>query len=333
MSASTQPQSQPGDFEAVRKSIINLLKQPEYDDGSAGPVIVRLAWHSAGTYDAETDTGGSNGAGMRYEAEGGDPANAGLQHARLFLEPVKRQHPWITYADLWTLAGVTAISAMGGPEIPWLPGRTDFVDDSKLPPRGRLPDAAQGADHVRAIFYRMGFGDREIVALSGAHNLGRCHAANSGFEGKWVNNPTRFSNQYFRLLVSEEWKEKKLDSGVVQFAAVDPITEDELMMLPTDMALVKDPEFLKWVKVYAKDKEAFFEDFKNAFLKLMELGIKRDADGKVTNSDNEKGGYHSAPKKSEQLGRPGEIQGAGQVGREAGPLAKQNEEFRARAKL
>lgn len=44
--------------------------------------------HSAGTYDEETDTGGSNGAGMRYEAEGGDPANAGLQHARVFLEPV-----------------------------------------------------------------------------------------------------------------------------------------------------------------------------------------------------------------------------------------------------
>ena len=44
--------------------------------------------HSSGTYDAETDTGGSNGAGMRYESEGGDPANAGLQHARVFLEPV-----------------------------------------------------------------------------------------------------------------------------------------------------------------------------------------------------------------------------------------------------
>ncbi|KAG6359624.1 hypothetical protein INS49_013146 [Diaporthe citri] len=296
MSASTQPQSQPGDLEAVRKSIINLLKQPEYDDGSAGPVIVRLAWHSAGTYDAETDTGGSNGAGMRYEAEGGDPANAGLQHARLFLETVKRQHPWITYADLWTLAGVTAIKAMGGPDIPWYPGRTDYVDDSKLPPRGRLPDGALGSDHIRAIFYRMGFSDQEIVALSGAHNLGRCHAANSGFEGKWVNNPTRFSNQYFRLLVSEEWKEKKLESGIVQFAAVDPITEDELMMLPTDMALVKDPEFLKWVKVYAKDKDVFFEDFKSAFLKLMELGITRGCRGEGHEFGQREGRVSQRPK-------------------------------------
>src|SRR6478735_789833 len=207
---------------------------------------------------------------MRYEAEGGDPANAGLQNARLFLEPVKRLHPWITYSDLWTLAGVTAIRAMGGPEIDWLPGRTDFVDDSKLPPRGRLPDAAQGADHIRDIFYRMGFNDREIVALSGAHSLGRCHTENSGFEGKWVNNPTRFSNQYFRLLLSEKWTEKTVpESGVTQFSSVDPDTEEELMMLPTDMALTTDPEFSKYVRLYADDKELFFNDFKAAFAKLL----------------------------------------------------------------
>ena len=111
----------------------------------------------------------------------------------MFLETIKEKHPWITYSDLWTLAGAVAIHAMGGPEIPWKPGRTDFVDDSKLPPRGRLPDAAQGSDHIRFIFYRMGFSDQEIVALSGAHNLGRGHMDRSGFHGPWVPNPTRFS--------------------------------------------------------------------------------------------------------------------------------------------
>lgn len=45
MSTPTHQESQPGDFDAVKKSIIELLKQPEYDDGSAGPVIVRLAWY------------------------------------------------------------------------------------------------------------------------------------------------------------------------------------------------------------------------------------------------------------------------------------------------
>lgn len=318
--------SQPGDYTSVRKDIASLLNQPEYDDGSAGPVLVRLAWHSAGTYDAETDTGGSNGAGMRYEAEGGDPANAGLQHARVFLEPVKAKHSWITYADLWTLAGVEAIKQMGGPEISWRPGRTDYVDDSKLPPRGRLPDGALGGDHLRHIFYRMGFNDQEIVALSGAHNLGRCHADRSGFDGAWVNNPTRFSNTYFKLMMSREWREKVLDNGVRQYVHYDEDAEEELMMLPTDLALVGDKAFKPWVELYAKDKERFFEDFAKVFAKLVELGIKRDENGDVTNSDNVKGGYHSAPKKSEVPGKEGEVDRYG----EAEPLRKENAQVRAR---
>ncbi|KAF4554886.1 Peroxidase-like protein 8 [Elsinoe fawcettii] len=314
-----------GDVEAVRKDIAALLHQPEYDDGSAGPVLVRLAWHSAGTYDAATDTGGSNGAGMRYEAEGGDPANAGLQHARVFLEPVKEKHPWITYSDLWVLGGIVAVKELGGPDVPFLPGRTDYVDDSKLPPRGRLPDGAKGADHIRHIFYRMGFSDQEIVALSGAHNLGRCHNDRSGFEGAWVPNPTRFSNSYYKLMMSLQWKEKMLANGVKQFVHVDEDLGEELMMLPTDLALLHDSGFRPWVELYAKDKDRFFEDFKNVFYKLLELGIERDEEGRITNSDNVRGGYHSAPKKSDEPGLP-EKTGDG----EAVPLKKENQAFRAR---
>ncbi|PNS16629.1 hypothetical protein CAC42_4593 [Sphaceloma murrayae] len=317
--------SRSGDYNAVKADIAKLLHQPEYDDGSAGPVLVRLAWHSAGTYDSATDTGGSNGAGMRYEAEGGDPANAGLQHARVFLEPVKEAHSWITYSDLWILGGIVAIREMGGPDIPFYPGRTDYVDDSKLPPRGRLPDGAQGADHIRHIFYRMGFNDQEIVALSGAHNLGRCHSDRSGFEGAWVPNPTRFSNSYYKLMLSLNWKEKVLANGIRQFVHVDEDLGEELMMLPTDLALVNDKAFRPWVELYAKDKDRFFEDFSNAFLKLVELGIERDGKGRITNIDNVRGGYHSAPKKSNAPGRPKET-GDG----EAEPLKKENQAFRAR---
>ncbi|RWA14812.1 hypothetical protein EKO27_g307 [Xylaria grammica] len=308
----TQPS--PSQLDAVRASIRDLIHQPDYDDGSAGPVLVRLAWHSAGTYDAASGTGGSNGAGMRYEAEGGDPANAGLQHARAFLEPIKSAHPWITYADLWTLAAIVAIEAMGGPQIAWKGGRTDFstteADQAQIPPRGRLPDGAQGADHLRAVFGRMGFNDQEIVALSGAHNLGRCHIDRSGFEGKWVNNPTRFSNQYFRLLLANEkdWKHKRLDNGVEQFVYVEEVeAEDEsdepeegLMMLPTDMSLLSDPVFRTWVETYAADQDRFFADFSAVFAKLLELGIRRDAQGNVVNEANVQSGYRSAPKKSDE---------------------------------
>jgi len=239
---------------------------------------------------------------MRYEAEGGDPANAGLQHARVFLEPVKAKHSWITYSDLWSLAGVVAIKEMDGPDIPWQGGRTDFVDDSKLPPRGRLPDATQASDHLRIVFYRMGFNDQEIVALSGAHSLGRCHSDRSGFEGPWVNNPTRFSNQYYRLLLSSDWRKKKLANGLEQWVSHDEVTETELMMLPTDMALAKDEAFRPWVELYAKDKDRFFADFKKVFHKLMELGIERNSEGDILNTDSNLGGYISAPKKSPYLG-------------------------------
>ncbi|KAI1846634.1 hypothetical protein JX265_009063 [Neoarthrinium moseri] len=323
-------------LEQVKDAVRTLLHQPEYDDGSAGPVLVRLAWHSAGTYCAETKTGGSNGAGMRYEKEGGDPANAGLAHARAFLEPIKEKFSWITYADLWCLAAVVAIKEMGGPEIAWQGGRTDFTDDTKIPPRGRLPDAAQGSDHLRHIFYRMGFNDQEIVALSGAHNLGRCHSDRSGFEGKWVNNPTRFSNQYFKLLLAHDWKKKKLDNGLEQFVYVDEEIEleegekpEELMMLPTDMSLLSDPAFRTWVKRYAEDKDLFFDHFSKVFAKLLELGICRDASGNVTNAENVEDGYKSAPKKSDTAATQKD-QNRGQVGHEAAPLKDKNETFQSR---
>ncbi|KAK8070151.1 heme peroxidase [Apiospora phragmitis] len=330
-------------LEPVKAAVRALLHQPEYDDGSAGPVLVRLAWHSAGTYCKETNTGGSNGAGMRYEKEGGDPANAGLQHARAFLEPVKSQFPFISYADLWTLAAAVAVAEMGGPSVPWQGGRTDYVDDAKVPPRGRLPDGAQGADHLRFIFYRMGFNDQEIVALSGAHNLGRCHGDRSGFEGKWVNNPTRLSNQYFKLLLKFEgkWRKTTLANGLQQFVYVDEDLaggegdEDEkeegLMMLPTDMSLLSDPQFRPWVEKYAADQDLFFRDFAAVFAKLLELGLKRDSQGRVVNDENVEDGYRSAPKKSDAPGAPEKSQGSGQTGDEAAPLQKENEQYRRRA--
>ena len=93
---------------------------------------------------------------MRFEPESIHGANNGLDVARALLEKIKEQFPWISYGDLWTLAGVAAVQEMAGPKIPWRPGRIDgFAKDAT--PDGRLPDAAQGASHVRNIFYRMGY--------------------------------------------------------------------------------------------------------------------------------------------------------------------------------
>jgi len=264
------------DYSQVREDIKAILEQPSYDDGSAGPVLVRLAWHTSGTYDVKTKTGGSNGATMRFQPESSDPANAGLDIARNFLEPIKAKHPWISYADLWTLAGVVAIEALGGPVVPWKPGRVDYTKEDILanpnlvPPNGRLPDASLGQQHVRDIFYRMGFNDREIVALLGAHSLGRAHANRSGYDGPWTMSPTRFSNQFYKLLMRGKWTERQW-SGPRQFTDATK----RLMMTPADLALQQDKEFFELVKLYAEDKDIMYKDFASAFSKLIELGVPR----------------------------------------------------------
>lgn len=88
------------DYQKVYSTIADKL-EGDYDDGSFGPVLLRLSWHACGTYDAKTKTGGSNGATMRFSPESQHGANAGLSVARDFLEPIKQQYPQITYADLW----------------------------------------------------------------------------------------------------------------------------------------------------------------------------------------------------------------------------------------
>lgn len=277
--ATTKPESKPfkPDYGAVKAAIADLLDGEGYDDGSYGPVLVRLAWHASGTYDKATGTGGSNGATMRFAPEAEHGANAGLKVARDLLEPVKAKFPWISYGDLWTLAGATAIEEMGGPEIPWRPGRSDKPDGSHCTPDGRLPDASQGAKHIRDIFYRMGFNDQEIVALSGAHALGRCHPDRSGYVNPWTNAPTTFSNLYFDELMNTKWKKKKWD-GPLQYE--NPT--GELMMLPTDMELIWDKKFKPYTAEYAKNSDKFFEDFAAAFSKLLELGVPFKASAAAT---------------------------------------------------
>jgi len=207
---------------------------------------------------------------MRFEPECSDAANAGLDKARAFLEPIKEKFPDVSYADIWIFAGLVALEEMGGPHIEMRWGREDLDQGSdKIPENGRLPDASLGAEHVREVFYRMGFGDKEIVALvGGGHAIGRCHTDRSGYDGPWTNSPTTFSNEFFRVLLDEKWSERPW-KGPKQF-------EDgkwKLMMLPTDIAMRDDPSFRKYSEMYYKDAEQFKNDFRVAFKKLVELGF------------------------------------------------------------
>lgn len=211
--------------------------------------MLRLAWHDAGTYDATTKTGGPDGS-IRNEVEYKHGANSGLKIAIDLCEEIKARHPKITYADLYQLAGVVAVEVTGGPTIDFVPGRKDSLSS---PEEGRLPDAKQGPPHLRDVFYRMGLSDKDIVALSGGHTLGRAHPERSGFEGPWTKEPLKFDNSYFVELLKED--------------------SEDLLKLPTDKALVEDPQFRPYVELYAKDEEAFFRDYAESHKKLSELGF------------------------------------------------------------
>jgi len=184
---------------------------------------------------------------------------------------VKDNHPDLSYGDLWTLAGCSAVEFVGGPKVDHHFGRKDAADGKRCPHNGLLPDAAKGADHIREVFYRMGFNDREIVALCGAHTLGRCHVTRSGYDGPWTRNPLKFDNSFFKNLIYMEWRPKTW-AGPLQFEDVET---GELMMLPTDMALKTDPQFRVYAELYARDQEVFFNDFGAAFSKLLALGTAK----------------------------------------------------------
>lgn len=153
-------------------------------------------------------------------------------------------------------------------QVAWRPGRIDGTDEREAI-TNRLPDGAKDEHHIQNIFNRLGFNDREAVCLIGAHAVGRTHKDRSGFEGPWTFSPISFSNQFYKLLLESDWKEKQWD-GPKQYE--DQETKS-LMMLPTDYALRTSERYRPYVEKYAENEDLFFEDFAKAFAKLIELGV------------------------------------------------------------
>jgi len=221
-------------WDAVRLDISNLLINPLWDDGSYAPILIRLAWHSSATYSRYDNTGGSNGASMRFSPELEDPGNAGLENARDLLQPIynKYAHMGLSYSDLWIFAAYVSLEATAGPKLEFVPGRVDANQGLTVP--SRLPDAERGladgvevdaqgrmqgwenlAAHIREVFDRLGFDDRETVALiSGGHAYGRCHKEFTGYEGNWINHPFYFANEYVADMIDDTWTLIKKETPV-----------------------------------------------------------------------------------------------------------------------
>lgn len=208
------------DLAAVKKDIIDVLTTSQdwwpADYGHYGPFIIRMAWHSAGTYRTTDGRGGAGTGTLRFAPLNSWPDNTNLDKARLLLWPVKKKYgKKLSWADLMVLAGNCALESMGfktfgfaggredvwepqedvywGNEREWL-GDKRYTGDRDLEnplaavqmgliyvnpegPNGN-PDPIASARDIRETFGRMAMNDEETVALiAGGHTFGKTHGA------------------------------------------------------------------------------------------------------------------------------------------------------------
>ncbi len=208
------------DLDAVKKDIAEVLTTSQdwwpADFGNYGPLMIRMAWHSAGTYRISDGRGGAGAGQQRFAPLNSWPDNGNLDKARRLLWPIKSKYGRkISWADLMVLTGNVALETMGfktfgfaggredvwepdedvywGPETEWL-GDARYTGDRDLEnplaavqmgliyvnpegPNGE-PDPLKAAVDIRETFRRMAMNDEETVALiAGGHTFGKTHGA------------------------------------------------------------------------------------------------------------------------------------------------------------
>jgi catalase-peroxidase len=208
------------DFPALKADLFELMTASQdwwpADYGHYGPLFIRMAWHSAGTYRISDGRGGGGTGNQRFAPINSWPDNANLDKARMLLWPIKQKYGQkISWADLMILAGNCALESMGfktagfaggrpdiwepeediywGAETEWL-GDKRYTGDRELEdplgavqmgliyvnpqgPNGNPDPVASGRD-IRETFGRMAMNDEETVALvAGGHTFGKCHGA------------------------------------------------------------------------------------------------------------------------------------------------------------
>ncbi|KAA3602316.1 MAG: catalase/peroxidase HPI [Candidatus Scalindua sp. AMX11] len=207
------------DLEALKKDIDTLLTNSQdwwpADYGNYGPLFIRMAWHSAGTYRTLDGRGGAGGGQQRFDPLNSWPDNANLDKARRLLWPIKQKYgKKISWADLIILTGNVAMENMGFKTLGFAGGREDdweaelvywgpetkWLDAKRRDKEGKLEgplaavqmgliyvnpegpnsshDPLAAADAIRESFYRMAMDSEETVALIvGGHTFGKVHGA------------------------------------------------------------------------------------------------------------------------------------------------------------
>ena len=207
------------DLDALKKDIVELMTTSQdwwpADYGHYGPLFIRMAWHSAGTYRISDGRGGGGSGYQRFAPLNSWPDNANLDKARGLLWPIKQKYGRkISWADLMIFAGNCALESMGfktlgfgggredvweadetywGPEDTWLEDKRYSGDRQLQEPLGAVqmgliyvnpegpngnPDRLAAARDIRETFRRMAMNDEETVALiAGGHAFGKAHGA------------------------------------------------------------------------------------------------------------------------------------------------------------
>jgi catalase-peroxidase len=208
------------DLAAVKRDIAEVLTNSQdwwpADFGHYGPLMIRMAWHSAGTYRISDGRGGAGAGQQRFAPLNSWPDNVSLDKARRLLWPVKKKYGQkISWADLMVLTGNVALESMGlatfgfgggrvdtwepeedvywGPETTWLDDERYSGDRELAEPFGAVqmgliyvnpqgpngnPDPLAAARDIRETFRRMAMNDEETVALiAGGHTFGKTHGA------------------------------------------------------------------------------------------------------------------------------------------------------------
>lgn len=300
----------PSTFVPVWEELMELF---DSDPDLAGTSL-RLAWHSAGTYIAETGQYGSNGGHIQYEAVLNWGGNRGLSALVDILDPIYERWDGLTRADLYMLAGVAAVAYTQGPVVEFCGGRIDMPEDT-VPEEGLLIRNRDPADtnmsnwefpnlivHIRSQYERMGFNDNEMAALMTAHSIGRHHRENSGYIGTWDSTPHVMNNEYFVFLLQvDPWPcfrtpEEPLppdnpNFGIIQYHwdatqrpfneiardCSDPVEDGaHYNQNPGDLAFIVDPVWKEFIEIYANDQARMLEEFGDAYYKLNMLGVTCD---------------------------------------------------------
>src|SRR5205085_1918253 len=223
------------DLAAVRKDIeaVSTTSQDWWpaDYGHYGPLFIRMAWHSAGTYRIADGRGGAASGTQRFAPLNSWPDNASLDKARRLLWPVKQKYGrQLSWADLMVFAGNCALESMGFKTFGFAGGREDIWE----------PEADINWGRGVGWTHRFGTGKGS-------------DAITSGLEGAWTSNPVKWDNGYFENLFGHEWELTKSPAGAYQWTpkdasardtvpdAHDPSKKHAPMMFTTDLALRLDP--------------------------------------------------------------------------------------------